>query len=205
MAGGEGSAANRRTIVLFVGFVVLVTLVALPPLSGRVQYARTRAELRAIRDAAEVAELSTVGKLFTTLARIIGPTVVNVTGTRRVASLADEFESLRGLDAGGGVDETVGSGVIVGADGVIVTNYHVVARSTGIVVTLSDGRRFPAELVGADAATDLAVLRIAATGLPTAVWGDSDRVEVGEMAWAIGNPFGLDRTLTYGIVSAVGR
>ncbi len=205
MHGGAESAANRRTLVLFVGFVVLVTLVALPPLVGRLQYARTRAELRAIRDAAAVAELSTVGKLFTTLARIIGPTVVNVTGTRRVASLADEFESLRGLDAGGGIDETLGSGLIVGAEGVIVTNYHVVARSTAIIVTLSDGRRFPAELVGADAATDLAVLRIDAAGLPTATWGDSNTVEVGEMAWALGNPFGLDGTLTYGIVSAVGR
>jgi S1-C subfamily serine protease len=93
----------------------------------------------------------------------------------------------------------------VAADGVIVTNYHVVANRDEIEVTLADGRDFQAELVGADAATDLAVLRIDARRLPTAEWGDSDKVEVGEMAWAIGNPFGLDRTLTYGIVSAVGR
>jgi serine protease Do/serine protease DegQ len=99
----------------------------------------------------------------------------------------------------------VGSGLIIESDGVIATNYHVVARSDEIDVTLSDGRRFVAELVGADAATDLAVLRIDARELPTATWGDSDSVEVGEMVWALGNPFGLDRTLTYGIVSAVGR
>ncbi|MFM9057839.1 MAG: S1C family serine protease [Planctomycetaceae bacterium] len=206
MSGPDGgTAANRRTLVLFVGLVLLVSLVALPPLAGRLQYARTRAELRAIRDAATVAELSTVGKLFTTLARIIGPTVVNVTGARRVTTLADEIASLRGFEQAGVVGETVGSGLVVREDGVIVTNYHVVARSETIVVALADGRRFPAELVGADAATDLAVLRIDATGLPTAVWGDSDTVEVGEMVWALGNPFGLDRTLTYGIVSAVGR
>ncbi|MFN9577320.1 MAG: trypsin-like peptidase domain-containing protein, partial [Gemmatimonadota bacterium] len=70
---------------------------------------------------------------------------------------------------------------------------------------LADGRRFTARLVGADAASDLAVLRIDATDLPVAAWGDSDTIEAGEMVWAIGNPFGLDRTITYGIVSAVGR
>jgi S1-C subfamily serine protease len=105
----------------------------------------------------------------------------------------------------GVTDEQVGSGVITGADGVIVTNYHVVANSEVIDVALVDGRRFRAELVGADAATDLAVLRIDAKSLPVAAWEDSDDVEVGQMVWAIGNPFGLDRTLTYGIVSAVGR
>jgi S1-C subfamily serine protease len=120
-------------------------------------------------------------------------------------SLADEIASLRGESQGGATDESVGSGVVVEADGLIITNYHVVARSDQIDVALADGRRFEAALVGADAATDLAVLRIDATGLPTAEWGDSDSIEVGEMVWAIGNPFGLDRTITYGIVSAVGR
>ncbi|MFM8707268.1 MAG: S1C family serine protease, partial [Planctomycetia bacterium] len=72
-------------------------------------------------------------------------------------------------------------------------------------MALADGRRFEADLVGADAATDLAVLRIDAKDLPKAEWADSDTAEVGEMVWAIGNPFGLDRTITYGIVSAVGR
>ncbi|MFM8735309.1 MAG: S1C family serine protease [Pirellulales bacterium] len=198
-------AANRRTLLLFAGFLVLIGLVAWPSFMGRLHYARTRAELAAIRDAAATAELTSVGKLFTTLARVIGPTVVNVTSKRRLTTIADEIAALRGLAPTGLTDEEVGSGVIVRADGVIVTNYHVVANSDEIDVALSDGRRFPAELVGADAATDLAVLRIDADGLPTAAWGDSDTLEVGEMVWAIGNPFGLDRTLTYGIVSGVGR
>jgi S1-C subfamily serine protease len=198
-------AANRRTLLLAAGLVVLVGLIAWPSFVGRMQYAKTRAELAAIRDAAAQAELQSVGKLFTTLARVIGPTVVNVTSKRRVSTIADEILALRGLATPGATDEQVGSGVIVDAAGVIVTNYHVVANSDEIDVALADGRRFTAALVGADAATDLAVLRIDATNLNAATWGDSDAVEVGEMAWAIGNPFGLDRTLTYGIVSAVGR
>jgi S1-C subfamily serine protease len=198
-------SGNRQTLVLFAGLVVLVALITWPSLMGRVQYARTRAELAAIRDAAAQAELKSVGKMFTTLARIIGPTVVNVTSKRRLTTVADEILAMRGLRPSGMTAEEVGSGVIVERDGVIVTNYHVVANSSEIDVALSDGRRFTAQLKGADAATDLAVLTIDADDLPVATWGDSDQVEAGEMVWAIGNPFGLDRTITYGIVSAVGR
>lgn len=203
-AASDG-AANWRTLALFGGFVTLVGLIAWPSMAGRIQYAKTRAELSAIRDAAAGAELKSVGKLFTTLARVIGPTVVNVTSKKRVHTLADEIAALRGEASTGATDESVGSGVIVESDGVIVTNYHVVSQSDEIDVTLADGRRFRAELLGADAATDLAVLKVNATDLPRADWADSDTAEVGEMAWAIGNPFGLDRTITYGIVSAVGR
>jgi serine protease Do len=205
MTVDTAQAANRRTLLLVAGFVALVGLIAWPSFVGRMHYARTRAEIAAIRDAASGAELSAVGKLFTTLARLIGPAVVNVTSQRRVVSVADEIAALRGFTPAGVTDEEVGSGVIIEKDGVIVTNYHVVANSDEIYVTLADGRRFQARLVGDDPASDLAVLRIDANDLPTAIWGDSDTVEVGEMVWAIGNPFGLDRTLTYGIVSAVGR
>jgi hypothetical protein len=154
-----GRAANWRTLLLFAGFVTLVGLIVWPSLAGRIQYAKTRAELSAIRDAAAGAELKSVGKLFTTLARVIGPAVVNVTAKKRVHTLADEIASLRGETPAGATDESVGSGVIVESDGVILTNYHVVAQSDEIDVTLADGRRFKATLVGADAATDLAVLR----------------------------------------------
>jgi serine protease Do len=204
-AGSAGRGAGLRTTLLSLGLVTLVGLIVWPSLAGRIQYAKTRAELAAIRDAAAGAELRSVGKLFTTLARVIGPAVVNVTSKRRVSSPADEIAALRGEASVGGTDESVGSGVIVEADGLIVTNYHVVSQSDEIDVALADGRRFDAKLVGADAATDLAVLRIDAHDLPKAEWADSDSAEVGEMVWAIGNPFGLDRTITYGIVSAVGR
>jgi S1-C subfamily serine protease len=200
-----GTAANWRTVILFAGLVTLVGLIVWPSLAGRIQYAKTRAELSAIRDAAAGAELKAVGKLFTTLARVIGPAVVNVTSKKRVHTLADEIAALRGESSSGATNESVGSGVVIESDGVIVTNYHVVAQSDEIEVTLADGRHFKASLVGADAATDLAVLRVDAKDLPKADWADSDTAEVGEMVWAIGNPFGLDRTITYGIVSAVGR
>jgi S1-C subfamily serine protease len=198
-------AANWRTLLLSLGLVALVGLIVWPSMAGRIQYAKTRAELSAIRDAASKAELRSVGKLFTTLARVIGPAVVNVTSKPGLRPLADEIAALRGDLAPGAANEAVGSGVIIDAGGIIVTNYHVVAPGGEIDVALADGRRFKARLVGADAASDLAVLAIDAKDLPTADWADSDEVEVGEMAWAIGNPFGLDRTITYGIVSAVGR
>ena len=196
---------SRRTVVIFCGLVVLVALIVWPAFLGRIRYAQTRAELRAIRDGAMVAELSSVGKLFTTLARVIGPSVVNVTGVRRVETLVDEIAALRGGLPGGLVDESVGSGLIISADGYLATNYHVVSQSQVIEVRLADKRVFPAQLVGADAATDLAVLKISADNLPVADWGDSETLEVGEMVWAIGNPYGLERTLTYGIVSGMGR
>ena len=123
------SAAAWRTIILFTGLIALVGLIAWPSLAGRIQYARTRAELAAIADAAAGAQLAPVAKLFTTLARLIGPSVVNVTADRRLPRVADEISALHGHSSGGIFDESVGSGVIVGGDGVIVTNYHVVSQA----------------------------------------------------------------------------
>ena len=100
----------------------------------------------------------------------------------------------------------LGSGFIIDRDGTIVTNYHVVDDAEKIVVTLSDGRSFDGKVLGKDQKTDVAVIKISAPqDLPTAPLGDSDRLEVGEWVMAIGNPFGLDHTVTSGIVSAKGR
>lgn len=99
----------------------------------------------------------------------------------------------------------LGSGVIVSADGHIVTNNHVVEQADEIEVSLADKRKFKARVVGTDPKSDLAVLKIEASGLPTLRWADSTRLEVGEFVLAVGNPFGLDQTVTMGIVSAVGR
>lgn len=98
-----------------------------------------------------------------------------------------------------------GSGVIIRRDGVILTNAHVVGRSTRVEVRLADGRTFTAAVLGRDPSVDVAVIRIPATDLPAAPTGDSDRLEVGQMAVAIGNPLGLERTVTRGVVSAVNR
>jgi serine protease Do len=98
-----------------------------------------------------------------------------------------------------------GSGVIVDASGYILTNYHVVKEATEITVRLSDGRRVPARLINYDEITDLAVLKIEASGLIAAQWGDSERLEVGSQVWAVGSPFGLEHSLTTGILSAKHR
>lgn len=107
----------------------------------------------------------------------------------------------------GGEPPSQGSGVILRADGYIVTNYHVItgAARDGIEVELKDGRRLPAEIVGTDSRTDLSVLRVGAQDLPAAELGDSDAVKVGQMVFALGAPMELPYTLTFGVVSAVGR
>jgi serine protease Do len=100
----------------------------------------------------------------------------------------------------------LGSGMIMDAQGHILTNHHVAGGATKIEVILSDGRHFPAKLVGTDPKTDLAVIRISAPGpLPHVTFGDSDKVEVGEWVVAIGHPRGLDQTVTQGIISAKHR
>ncbi|MBB5574325.1 DegQ family serine endoprotease [Rhizobium paranaense] len=100
----------------------------------------------------------------------------------------------------------LGSGFIISADGVIVTNNHVIENATDIKVTLDDGTELPAKLLGADAKSDLAVLKIKAPKpLATVAWGDSDKLKLGDQILAIGNPFGIGTTVTAGIVSARGR
>ncbi|MGH9358156.1 MAG: DegQ family serine endoprotease [Terriglobia bacterium] len=102
-------------------------------------------------------------------------------------------------------EHALGSGVIVSANGYILTNNHVIRHASDIKVMLLDKRVFTGKVVGADPQTDLAVVKIDATGLPTAPLGDSTTLHVGDMVFAFGNPFGLDFTVTKGIVSALGR
>ena len=116
------------------------------------------------------------------VAREITPTVVSV--TRRGGS---------------------GSGVIVSRDGVVITNAHVVGESRAVEVGLADGRTIPGQVLGRDPTIDVAVVRVSASNLPAAPIGDSDKLEVGQSAIAIGNPLGLERTVTSGVVSAVNR
>lgn len=98
-----------------------------------------------------------------------------------------------------------GSGVIISADGYIVTNNHVVENAQDITVTLNDKREFPATIVGTDPQTDLALIKIECDGLPTLTFGNSDQVRIGEWVLAVGNPFNLTSTVTAGIVSAKAR
>jgi Do/DeqQ family serine protease len=100
---------------------------------------------------------------------------------------------------------SLGSGVLVDAEGTILTNVHVVMRASRIRVTLADGREFDAELQGADADSDIAVLKVKESGLPHIAFGTATDLMIGETVIAIGNPFGLSHTVTTGVVSAVGR
>ncbi|HEX8253395.1 MAG TPA: trypsin-like peptidase domain-containing protein [Thermoanaerobaculia bacterium] len=117
----------------------------------------------------------------------------------RVARLATP--AVVGISRNGGS----GSGVIVRADGVIITNAHVVGNARTVEVTTADGRTLVGTVVGRDPDVDTAIVRVNATNLPAAPLGDSDRLEVGQIAVAIGNPLGLERTVTRGVVSATNR
>ncbi|HYZ26800.1 MAG TPA: Do family serine endopeptidase [Geminicoccaceae bacterium] len=154
---------------------------------------------------------------FAPVVREAAPAVVNIyTLKERHPSaanpfLADPFFRFFFEDFGGdrlprpAPENSLGSGVIVDRDGLIVTNHHVIEDADQIMVVLSDRREFRAELVGADEAADLALLDIEADELPALPLGDSDLLEVGDLVLAIGNPFGIGQTVTSGIVSAVAR
>ncbi|NLZ93054.1 MAG: trypsin-like serine protease [Firmicutes bacterium] len=129
----------------------------------------------------------------------VKPTVVGITNKAMVYDMWRGISSLQ--------DQSTGSGVIISEDGYIVTNNHVIDGATEIYVTLGDGEEYQAKLIGADPATDLAVIKINKTGLPAAEFGNSDNIVVGEQALAIGNPLGLEfsQTLTVGYISAKRR
>jgi serine protease Do len=167
--------------------------------------------------------------------RRINPTVVNISVVARVSPAAMEGRPAPEGFQGQGQDENpfeqffgpqfgqffgpgmrmpapgpqivhaFGSGVIVSPDGYIVTNDHVVRGATEVRVTLSDKRQYAGRVVGADSATDLAVVKIAAHGLPSAPWGDSSQLEPGDTVLAFGSPLGMNFTVTRGIVSALNR
>ena len=124
----------------------------------------------------------------------VGPSVVNIDVRQTVT------DGRRSAETGGS-----GSGFIIARDGFILTNSHVVHGASHIEVSLSDGRRYAAESIGDDPDTDLAVIRIDAPGLVHAELGESSAVRVGQMAIAIGNPFGFQASVTAGVVSALGR
>lgn len=142
----------------------------------------------------------------------VTPAVVNIAVLQK--SPEDENPLLRdpffrrffGLPDQASPQISAGSGVIVDAkNGYVITNHHVVKDAREIAITLKDNRRLPAKLVGSDAGTDIALLKVPAEKLVQARWGDSDALQVGDFVIAIGNPFGIGQTATSGIVSALGR
>jgi serine protease Do len=155
---------------------------------------------------------------FTVLVETQGPAVVNVVTTRTRAGgpgadAADDplsdflrrFMPQQPPDPGPERGQGIGSGFIISTDGYVLTNAHVVAESDEVTVRLADSREFKGKIVGVDARTDVALLKLAATGLPTVKLGNSENLKVGEWVAAIGSPFGFVNTITAGIVSAKGR
>src|SRR3989441_2279888 len=161
--------------------------------------------------------LHALEEAFTTVADRVTPAVVNVSTVPRKQSAEETPERFREFFGEEFYERffrrrpredtrASGSGVTVDPRGYILTNNHVIENAQDITVRLSDGRKFTAKLVGRDPKTDLAVLKVEAPSpLPAAELGDSDHLRVGQWAIAIGNPFGLDRTVTVGIISATAR
>jgi serine protease Do len=158
---------------------------------------------------------------FPTITKRYGPAVVNisVSGTRKADAgdpeeALDPFELFKRFQQGQGRRGAaphdvpvrgMGSGFIVGADGIIMTNAHVVKDATEVTVKLTDRREYRAKVLGSDPKTDIAILKIDARNLPVVTLGSTKNLEVGEWVLAIGSPFGFDNTVTAGVVSAKGR
>ncbi|HEY2012412.1 MAG TPA: trypsin-like peptidase domain-containing protein, partial [Bryobacteraceae bacterium] len=161
---------------------------------------------------------------FAPVVKKVLPTVVSITSSKVVKTptsfFGDEpdnplFRQFFGDESGGGArrfnlpreqrEKGLGSGVIVSPNGYILTNNHVVDGASNVRVMLSDKRELTAKVIGTDPNTDIAVVKIDASNLPSIVIGDSTKVQIGDYALAVGNPFGVGQTVTMGIVSATGR
>jgi Do/DeqQ family serine protease len=179
--------------------------------------AQTTAGTPAVVAPAPVAPATTLID-FSRIAERTVPAVVNISAQQIISQrVYDPWAELFGRNSvrtRRGVENSLGSGVIVSRDGYILTNNHVVTGESSrrltieqldVTVALSDGREMRAEVIGTDRATDLALLKVDASDLPTMPWGDSSALKVAEWVLAIGNPYQLSETVTLGIVSAVNR
>jgi len=209
-------APPRRPTFLYLILIVLCGLLAAPYLVERIQYASTRGKMRAradqaneeLQDLSETAGLVTLSdtsRIFKLVAQKIEPCVVHIDVKQAAHGRIIDDEVIMLPEDGQSVVGQ-GSGFIVDEAGYILTNRHVIEHASDVSVHLSDGRAIDkVELIGEDELTDLAVLKISASHLTATEWGDSNELEVGDWVLAVGSPFGLDRTVTSGIVSAKQR
>ena len=201
-----GAVTQRATwlvaVVLVVGLLIVGGLVSIRVDLHPPRWAAAEFWTNAPKDG----PLQPAFKLWVDLAKAARPAVVNVSTQGRGGDPRAEF--FRRFFEGqppGGQKSSLGSGFVISTDGYVVTNNHVVAGGGDISVRLSRGGEYPARIVGTDPPTDLALLKIDASKLIALPLGDSDQLQVGEPVMAIGNPFGLDQTVTTGIVSAKER
>jgi serine protease Do len=223
----EQRLRSIRTKLICLGFVCigLVTGALLVSNLGWVKKLTAVADKSAATDqqiAQGIEKLDEISQVFAAVSKQVNPTVVSIKTERTAQPAApqrqvpdqfnntpfgDLFEQFFGMPYPDHADPqaATGSGVIVSADGYVLTNNHVVTGFDRITVTLDDERSFQAKVVGTDPKSDLAVVKIDAKGLPMAQFGNSDNVQIGEWVIAVGNPMGFAHTVTAGIISAKGR
>jgi serine protease Do len=221
---------SRRNISLGVGVlcvaVLMLGLVAhMPDVVSQLTYAAERGKAEAARE--QLSRAVDLTYAFQNVADVLRPSVVSISSVKKIRPMVrrpdrqfrewpDEFGQFFGDDffdrffqyripEGGFEQRGLGTGVIVSEDGYVLTNNHVVSGADEVTVTLSDDRRLTAEVVGTDDKSDIAVLKVDTERLVPAELGDSDTMNVGQWVLAIGSPFGLNQTVTAGIVSAKGR
>jgi len=207
---------NAMTKGLILGFAFMVVLFGL-------FFFMNKDRANSLPKHDELTTIKSLGQGFVEVAKEVQPSVVNITTEKTVTMrpwdrFGEDFfkgspfeDFFRGFGSPPREEERVykqrsgGSGVIVDKEGYILTNNHVIEGADKVKVRLNDGREFTATVKGQDSRTDLAVLHMKSKDLPVATLGDSDKLEVGEWAIAIGSPFGLEHTVTVGVISAKGR
>lgn len=176
------------------------------------EFLASRSRVIEVKQAVTQSQPATPGT-YRMAAQLAMPSVVNIFTSKQTVQSADPrmndpiFRHFFGdqADEGPQRENSLGSGVIVSPQGLILTNHHVVEAADEIEVALADGRNLPAQVVGTDPDTDLAVIKVDTKNLPAITFGRSDQLVVGDVVLAIGNPFGVGQTVTQGIVSALGR
>ena len=206
-APGERAAHVSASLGWLIGVLgLLLLLIHVVPLAvERLRYAWVRGQQQAEYDVAGKAlqqiRFDDLSRAFRLVSQRVRPSVVQVHCEQPFSAQSRTWPPVgfpRRLS-----DQ--GSGVIVAEDGYVLTNAHVIEGATAIHIRLADGRRMKARVVGIDRETDLAVLKIDAGQLIAAAWADSDKMDVGMPVWAVGSPFGLDSSITFGIISAKHR
>lgn len=157
-------------------------------------------------------QIQETNRAFSEIVKVVSPSVVNISNTKILKRPQTPFGDFfnfsplfKDIPQQKFKEQSMGSGVIVSTDGYIVTNNHVVEQSSDIKVTLFDKQTLKAKIIGSDPKTDIAIIKIDTKNLPITPFGNSENLQVGEFVLAIGNPFGLNNTVTMGIISAVGR